>query len=119
MEAHTSVPAPSGETPRVVPFPYAWYVSGDLIFELFNGGQPAHAYAICWEHLKPITKLTEAPHRPLDNPERACSRARYFHEPFYAKRNSAVQQFVPKIYEFGEERRSRRIARAIVRPRLL
>lgn len=41
--------------------PYAWYVSGDLIFELYEGGQPYQKFSICWEHLKPIAKLAEPP----------------------------------------------------------
>ena len=61
MEAHNSVPTAAGATPQVIPLPYAWYVSGDLIFELYEGGQPAQTFSICWEHLKPITKLTEPP----------------------------------------------------------
>lgn len=61
MEAQNSVPTVSSATPHVIPLPYAWYVSGELIFELYQGGQPPQAYSIQWEHLKPITKLNTAP----------------------------------------------------------
>ncbi len=48
-------------TPPIIPLPYAWYVSGDLIFELYDGGQPSQNFSIRWEHLKPIAKLAEPP----------------------------------------------------------
>ena len=33
----------------VIPLPIALYVSDELIFELYNGGQPARRFAIRWE----------------------------------------------------------------------
>lgn len=60
MEAHNSLPTAS-PAPKVIPLPYAWYVSGSLIFELYDGGQPPQAFSIHWEHLKPITKFTQPP----------------------------------------------------------
>lgn len=61
MEAQNPVPTVSSATPRVIRLPYAWYVSGDLIFELYQGGQPPQSYSIRWEHLKPIAKLDTPP----------------------------------------------------------
>jgi hypothetical protein len=61
MQAHNSVPITSDATPHVISLPYAWYVSGELIFELYQGGQPPQTFSIHWEHLKPITKLPAAP----------------------------------------------------------
>lgn len=63
MEAHNSVPTVSSAH-HVIPLPYALYVSGDLIFELYEGGQPRQAYSIQWEHLKTITKLNAPPEEP-------------------------------------------------------
>lgn len=64
MEAHNSLPAVSGATPSVIPLPYAWYVSGELIFELYDGGQAPQAHSIRWEHLRPITKFSAPPSEP-------------------------------------------------------
>jgi len=47
-------PAPSDSTrPRVIPLPIALYVSGELIFELYDGGQPCRRFSIRWERLVP------------------------------------------------------------------
>jgi len=61
MEAQNSVAATSGATPHVISLPYAWYISGELIYELYQGGQPPQAFSIRWEHLKPIAKLPAPP----------------------------------------------------------
>jgi hypothetical protein len=61
MEARDPVPSPTAAARQVIPLPYAWYVSGELIFELYQSGQPPQVFSIGWEHLKPITKLTEPP----------------------------------------------------------
>jgi len=45
-------PAGSARAP-VIPLPVALYVSGELIFELFDGGQPSRRFAIRWERLVP------------------------------------------------------------------
>ena len=44
--------ADSASTP-VVPLPIALYVSGELIFELYDGGQPCRRFSIHWERLVP------------------------------------------------------------------
>jgi hypothetical protein len=47
-------PSPSDSTHRpVIPQPIALYVSGELIFELYDGGQPSRRLSICWERLVP------------------------------------------------------------------
>jgi len=37
----------------VIPLPVALYVSGELIFELYDGGQPCRRFSIRWERLVP------------------------------------------------------------------
>jgi hypothetical protein len=39
--------------PPVIPLPTALYVSGELIFELYDGGQPCRRFSIHWERLVP------------------------------------------------------------------
>ena len=42
----------------VIPLPIALYVSGELIFELYEGSQPCRSFSIRWERLVP-TKESE------------------------------------------------------------
>ena len=42
--------------PAVIPLPVALYVSAGLIFELYDGGQPARQFSIHWERLKPMAE---------------------------------------------------------------
>ena len=42
----------------VIPLPVALYVSGELIFELYDGGQPCRRFSIGWERFVP-TKTSE------------------------------------------------------------
>jgi hypothetical protein len=53
-------PPSSADSPRppVIPLPIALYVSGDLIFELYDGGQACRRFSIRWEKLIP-TKENE------------------------------------------------------------
>ncbi len=52
-------PAPADNIrPPVIPLPIALYVSGELIFELYDGGQPSRRFSIRWERLVP-TKENE------------------------------------------------------------
>jgi len=37
----------------VIPLPVALYVSDELIFELYDGGQPCRRFSIRWERLVP------------------------------------------------------------------
>ena len=49
-------PPSSADDPRrppVIPLPIALYVSGELIFELYDGGQPCRRFSIRWERLMP------------------------------------------------------------------
>ena len=47
--------ADSASTP-VVPLPIALYVSGELIFELYDGGRPCRRFSIRWERLVPANE---------------------------------------------------------------
>ncbi len=50
----TNPPAPPDlARPPVIPLPTALYVSGELIFELYDGGQPSRRFAIRWERFVP------------------------------------------------------------------
>jgi len=48
-------PPPSADStwPQVIPLPVALYVSDELIFELYDGGQPCRRFSIRWERLVP------------------------------------------------------------------
>lgn len=48
-------PPPSADSARasLIPLPIALYVSDELIFELYNGGQPCRRFLIRWERLVP------------------------------------------------------------------
>ena len=52
VEHHPSPPADGAHVP-VIPLPTALYVSGGLIFELYDGGQPCRRFSIRWERLVP------------------------------------------------------------------
>jgi len=39
--------------PPMIPLPIALYVSGEFIFELYDGGQPSRRFSIRWERLVP------------------------------------------------------------------
>jgi hypothetical protein len=45
----------------VTPLPVALYVSGELIFELYDGGQPCRRFSIRWERLVPGQQDDGAP----------------------------------------------------------
>jgi len=53
MIEHNPPPSADGARPPVIPLPIALYVSGELIFELYDGGQPWRRFSICWERLVP------------------------------------------------------------------
>jgi len=47
-------PSPAVSAHRlVIPQPIALYVSGELIFELYDGGQPRRRFSIRWERFVP------------------------------------------------------------------
>ncbi len=64
-------PPPSADSARapVIPLPIALYVSGELIFELYDGGQPCRRFSIRWEGFVP-TKENE-PHAAAPSPRTA------------------------------------------------
>ena len=47
----------------VISLPIALYVSGDLIFELYNGGVPRRLHEVRWERVVPLA-VAEANNRP-------------------------------------------------------
>jgi hypothetical protein len=63
-------PPPSADSPRppVIPLPIALYVSGALIFELYDGGQPSRRFSIRWERSVPASQRQQ-----LRTPNRSCA----------------------------------------------
>jgi hypothetical protein len=49
MVEHNPPPSADNVHPPVIPLPIALYVSGELIFELYDGGQPSRRFSIRWE----------------------------------------------------------------------
>ena len=50
--------------PPVIPLPTALYVSGELIFELYDGGQPCRKFSIRWDRLVPTKENEPEAHSP-------------------------------------------------------
>jgi hypothetical protein len=46
-------PAADRSRAPVIPLPIAFYVSGELIFELYDGGQPCRRFSIRWDRFVP------------------------------------------------------------------
>jgi hypothetical protein len=53
MVEHNPPPSDDSSRPPVIPLPVALYISGEFIFELYDGGQPRRRFSICWEKLVP------------------------------------------------------------------
>ena len=53
MVEHNPPPSADSAHPPVIPLPVALYVSDELIFELYDGGQPCRRFSIRWERLVP------------------------------------------------------------------
>jgi hypothetical protein len=53
MVEHNPPPSSDSARPPVIPLPVALYVSDELIFELYDGGQPCRRFSIRWERLVP------------------------------------------------------------------
>jgi hypothetical protein len=53
MVEHNPPPSADGPRPSVIPLPIALYVSGELIFELYDGGLPCRRFSIRWERFVP------------------------------------------------------------------
>jgi hypothetical protein len=66
VEHNPPAPADRSRAP-VISLPIALYVSGDLIFELYDGGQPCRRFSIRWERLVP-GKDNEPKARPQSSP---------------------------------------------------
>jgi hypothetical protein len=58
MVEHNPPPSADSIRPPVSPLPIALYVCGELIFELYDGGQPSRRFSIRWDRLVP-TKENE------------------------------------------------------------
>jgi hypothetical protein len=58
MVEHSPPPSADNARPPVIPLPIALYVSGELIFELYDGGQPSRQFSIRWAGFVP-TKENE------------------------------------------------------------
>jgi len=52
VERNPPPPSDSG-CPPGIPLPIALYVSGELIFESYDGGQPCRKFSIRWERFVP------------------------------------------------------------------
>ena len=53
MIEHSPSPSADRARPPVIPLPVALYVCDELIFELYDGGQPWRRFSIRWERLVP------------------------------------------------------------------
>jgi hypothetical protein len=68
MVEHNPPPSADGARPPVIPLPVALYdVFDELIFELYDGGQPCRRFSIRWERLVP-TKENEPEAAPQSSP---------------------------------------------------
>ena len=70
MVEHNPPPPADSPRPPVIPLPIALYVSGELIFELYDGGQPCRRFSIRWERFVP-TKENEP--EAAEFPKRFCA----------------------------------------------
>ena len=61
MIEHNPPPSAESARPLVIPLPIALYVSGELIFELYDGGQPCRRFSISWERLVPAKESQPEP----------------------------------------------------------
>jgi len=61
MVEHSPPAAADSVRPRVIPLPIALYVSSELIFELYDGGQPSRSFSIRWERLVPAKENEAGP----------------------------------------------------------
>ena len=53
MVEHNPPASADSARPPVIPLPIALYVSDELIFELYDGGQPCRRFSIRWERFVP------------------------------------------------------------------
>ena len=71
MMEHNPPPSADDTRPPVIPLPIALYVSGELIFELYDGGHPSRRFSIRWERFVPTKKTSQR--RPKGVPPRPCA----------------------------------------------
>jgi hypothetical protein len=64
MGEHNPPPCTVRARPPVIPLPVALYVSDELIFDLYGGGQPWRRFSIRWAGLVPMNENgpVAAPH---------------------------------------------------------
>jgi hypothetical protein len=67
MIEHNPPTAAQSACRPVSPLPIALYVSGELIYELYEGGQPERKFSICWERLIPVEQ--REPNTVPQNPQ--------------------------------------------------
>ena len=67
MVEHNPPPSADSARPPVIPLPVALYVSDELIFELYDGGQPRRRFSIRWERFVPA-KENEPEAAPQSSP---------------------------------------------------
>jgi hypothetical protein len=67
MVEHNSPPSDDRSRAPVIPLPIALYVSGELIFELYDGGQPCRRFSIRWERFVPAKE--SAPEAAVQSPQ--------------------------------------------------
>jgi hypothetical protein len=75
MIEHNPPSSADSAQPPVISLPVALYVSGELIFELYDGGQPCRRFSIRWERFVP-TKTSEPEASPQSSQAPACSRSK-------------------------------------------
>ena len=71
MVEHNPPPFADSARPPVIPLPVALYVSDELIFELYDGGQPCRRFSIRWERLVPAKE--NEPEAARRVPKHACA----------------------------------------------
>ena len=59
MVEHNPPSSTDSARPPLIPLPVALYVSGELIFEFYDGGHSCRRFSIRWDRLVP-TKENEA-----------------------------------------------------------
>ena len=63
LEQNSPAPADRSRAP-LIPLPIALYVSGEFIFELYDGGQPRRNFSIRGERLVPTKENEPQAQRP-------------------------------------------------------
>jgi hypothetical protein len=64
MIEHNPPLSTDSDRPPVIPLPIALYVSGELIFELYDGGRSSRRFSIRWDRLIPTIDNEPETKRP-------------------------------------------------------